>query len=83
MEVFILSQCKSSQQTITKLSLVALNFRISNQIISCKDTRARCNLAIRNKFEISNKILDEFVAVLKDWKVIFDLNPMALGYIRD
>ena len=69
MEVFILSQCKSSQQTITKLSLVALDFRISNRI--------------RNKFEISNKILDEFVAVLKDWKVIFDLNPMALGYIRD
>ena len=69
MKIFILSQCKSSQQTITKLSLVALDFRISNRI--------------RNKFEISNKILDEFVAVLKDWKVIFDLNPMALGYIRD
>ena len=58
MEVFILSQCKSSQQTITKLSLVALDFRISNRI--------------RNKFEISNKILDEFVAVLKDWKIIFE-----------
>ena len=24
-----------------------------------------------NKFEISNKIMDEFVAVLKDWKIIF------------
>ena len=31
---------------------------------------------------ISNQIMDEFVAVLKDWKIIFDSYPVALGYVR-
>ena len=33
-------------------------------------------------FFISNQIIDEFVAVLKDWKIIFDSNPLAQNYIR-
>jgi len=39
-------------------------------------------LIIRRKASlISNQILVEFVAVLKDWKVIFDSNPVASDYI--
>ena len=34
------------------------------------------------KLIISNQIIDEFVPVLRDWKLIFDSCPVALDYIR-
>ncbi|OGD85620.1 hypothetical protein A2164_02125 [Candidatus Curtissbacteria bacterium RBG_13_35_7] len=41
-----------------------------------KDSVTWSSYLVDLKIIISNRVIDEFVAVLKDWKVIFESNPL-------